>query len=330
MPETIGRTLKTVSRRTLEGAFQPLAYALQPKQRGVYERLGDKDGFDPEPAAVIRRAIEAGKPLCIGRLGRTELQVAQRIRSQELGGKWWQLVDGLASGDPHFYFRKAQQLLEGAGLIPLTVTTQKRFYEITVDALEQVDILASWVRGEAWFEEELRGAKKVPLASLEPFRSEDPWSQALSGKKVLVIHPFVKSIRKQYLAHGDNLFGGRGVLPDFDLSTFRPAQAYFGEVKNSEDWFQKLQDMIHTTRALSFDIALVGAGPFGLPLASEIKKMGRQAIVMGGATQLLFGILGGRWSRDQEIQSQRNNSWVHPLPEETPSWAGKIERSAYW
>lgn len=213
---------------------------------------------------------------------------------------------------------------------PLTVASEAKFYKTTVNALEQIDILASWVPSESWFEKELGDSAKVPLEALEPFRSENPWSQALAGKKVLVIHPFDQSIRDQYSTHGDNIFGGRGVLPVFELLTFRPPQAYFGEVRNANEWFQKLEEMIHSIRKLSFDIALIGAGPFGLPLASEIKKMGKQSVVMGGATQLLFGILGGRWSEDLEIRSLRNDRWVYPLPSETPSGAQQIERSAYW
>lgn len=213
---------------------------------------------------------------------------------------------------------------------PLTVASEAKFYKTTVNALEQIDILASWVPSESWFEKELGDSAKVPLEAPEPFRSENPWSQALAGKKVLVIHPFDQSIRDQYSTHGDNIFGGRGVLPVFELLTFRPPQAYFGEVRNANEWFQKLEEMIHSIRKLSFDIALIGAGPFGLPLASEIKKMGKQSVVMGGATQLLFGILGGRWSEDLEIRSLRNDLWVYPLPSETPSGAQQIERSAYW
>ena len=319
-----------VFRTTLERSFRPIAHALHPELRGVYESLGKNVGYEPQPAETIRGAIEAGAPLCVGRLGRTELQIAQRARSRELGKFGWQIIDSLASGDPHFYFRKAAQLLEATGLCPLTETTERKFLEKTVDVLHHVDIFASWVPGEAWFRNELADTTVVPLASLEPFRSPTPWSKALAGKRVLVVHPFEESIHSQYSTHGDSLFDGRGVLPKFDLVTFRPVQAYFGEVGHADEWFQKLEEMTSTIKTLSFDIAIIGAGPFGLPIASEIKKMGKQAVVMGGATQLLFGILGGRWSADSQIQSLRNELWVRPLPSETPPGAIDIERSAYW
>jgi len=38
---------------------------------------------------------------------------------------------------------------------------------------------------------------------------------------------------------------------------------------------------------IDFDVAIIGAGAYGLPLASYIKEMGRQAIHMGGSTQMV-------------------------------------------
>ena len=43
-------------------------------------------------------------------------------------------------------------------------------------------------------------------------------------------------------------------------------------------------------REIEFDVAIIGCGAYGLPLAVEAKRMGKQAIHMGGATQVLFGI----------------------------------------
>ena len=41
-----------------------------------------------------------------------------------------------------------------------------------------------------------------------------------------------------------------------------------------------------------YDIALIGCGAYGFPLAAHAKRMGKQAIHMGGSLQLLFGIRG--------------------------------------
>lgn len=39
-----------------------------------------------------------------------------------------------------------------------------------------------------------------------------------------------------------------------------------------------------------YDIALIGCGAYGFPLAAHIKRSGKKAVHLGGALQLLFGI----------------------------------------
>lgn len=41
-----------------------------------------------------------------------------------------------------------------------------------------------------------------------------------------------------------------------------------------------------------YDICLIGCGAYGFSLAAYVKRCGKQAIHMGGALQLLFGIKG--------------------------------------
>lgn len=44
--------------------------------------------------------------------------------------------------------------------------------------------------------------------------------------------------------------------------------------------------------------------------------MGKKAIHMGGATQMLFGIKGKRW--EDEYGEFMNEHWIRPSKEETP------------
>lgn len=47
---------------------------------------------------------------------------------------------------------------------------------------------------------------------------------------------------------------------------------------------------------IDFDIASIGCGAYGLPLAGFImEELHKKAIYMGGGTQWLFGIKGRRW-----------------------------------
>ena len=75
-----------------------------------------------------------------------------------------------------------------------------------------------------------------------------------------------------------------------------------------------------------------GAGAYGLPLASFAKQLGRQAIHLGGVTQILFGIKGRRWEREYADSTARlfNEHWVRPLPAETPAHKDRIEKGCYW
>jgi hypothetical protein len=75
-----------------------------------------------------------------------------------------------------------------------------------------------------------------------------------------------------------------------------------------------------------FDIALIGCGAYGLPLAAHVKKMGKQAIHMGSGVQLLFGIKGKRWDKHDIY----NRHWISPVMEDVPKQSDRIEGECYW
>jgi ketopantoate reductase len=83
---------------------------------------------------------------------------------------------------------------------------------------------------------------------------------------------------------------------------------------------------------IDFDVAIVGAGAYGLPLAAAVKDLGRQAVHLGGATQLLFGIRGRRWEVESpdDIAPLFNEHWVRPSAEETPQGSSSVEGGCYW
>jgi hypothetical protein len=80
-----------------------------------------------------------------------------------------------------------------------------------------------------------------------------------------------------------------------------------------------------------FDVAIIGAGAYGMPLANFVKMtMGKLAIHMGGATQILFGIKGKRWNDVPKIKSMFNEHWINPSVAERPAGAEKVEGGSYW
>ena len=79
-----------------------------------------------------------------------------------------------------------------------------------------------------------------------------------------------------------------------------------------------------------FDVAIIGCGAYGMPLASLLKRYGKIAIHLGGATQILFGIKGRRWDNNTSISLLFNDYWVRPMASETPHDAFEVENGCYW
>lgn len=167
------------------------------------------------------------------------------------------------------------------------------------------------------------------LKDLEPFFHDEPWTKYLQGKRVLVIHPFEQTIIQQYRKR-HLLFSKPDILPSFELLTIRAVQSLSAEDENFKSWSEALSWMKREIDKLEFDVAIIGAGAYGLPLGSYIKQKGKVAIHLGGASQLLFGIKGKRW--ENRAQSQFfNEHWCYPKEHETPKSGVKADGiGPYW
>jgi hypothetical protein len=237
------------------------------------------------------------------------------IRS-EIGPFWWD--DEIRS-----------LMLNNAGFFPADAEYLERFANIILNDIRNIDVLGSWLMGEVRLANFITNATIVPLIDLEPYYHTNPWSEALEGKRVLVIHPFEESISKQYKKHG-LLFKDPRVLPKFDLITFKAVQSIAGNNTQFSSWFDALSHMSKKISRISFDIAIIGAGAYGLPLASFVKRIGKKGIHLGGATQVLFGIKGKRWDNLPFFRRLYNENWVRPLPSETPENFQIVESGCYW
>lgn len=262
--------------------------------------------------------ISSGTPFMMGRFGAVEL-FAMRADEFHLKSK---------------AEKSCRQLYTNAGFFPCDISLLPRFNNIMKDACQQVDILGIWQNTcEDYYIRKhctsLMATTK--LISIEPWRNSFPWSSALKGRKVLVVHPFEDSVRKQY-AHYDRIFSNSLILPEFELKTLKAVQTA-GDASDArfKSWFEALDWMCGECAKIDFDIALVGCGAYGFPLAAHIKKMGRQAIHLGGSLQILFGIRGRRWDElEPDIAAMYNDYWHYPLDSEIPPGSGSIEGSTYW
>jgi len=271
---------------------------------------------------LISEALKADHPFMLCRLGSAELTVILNylyIKTKKIN--YWDIE------------KINQGLFRENAVFPTNETTLKQFAELYISCMPAIDSLAVWYNyGEhslhkAYFKE----ASLIPIEALEPFRFEEPWSNLLKGKKVLVVHPFANSIKTQYEKRG-SLFKNNKVLPLFDLITYKPFNSYTDIIPSNVTWFDILEKMKADLACLDFDIALIAAGPFGLPLAAFVKGMGKKAIHIGGALQLLFGIKGARWEERNEFVGFMNEFWIRPGENETPSLKVKnnIDNSSYW
>jgi len=183
---------------------------------------------------------------------------------------------------------------------------------------------------QALIENKLAGVPRIRLVDLFPFIHRTPWSHALEGRRVLVVHPFADSIQKQY-ARRALLFKDPRVLPEFELTTLKAVQSIAGNKTGHSDWFAALDEMKEQMTNIPHDIALIGCGAYGFPLAAHAKRLGKKAVHMGGATQLLFGIRGKRWDQDYAgITDVINTHWTRPAPHEVPTRSKQIEGGCYW
>ncbi|GHV00662.1 hypothetical protein FACS1894159_06860 [Bacteroidia bacterium] len=222
------------------------------------------------------------------------------------------------------------QMQRWSGFFPPAPKMAERFCELMISDMTQVDLLGSWLADESRFARELAGAKRVMLEDLEPFFAPNPWTRALEGRKVLVVHPFAETIERQY-ARREQIFPD-GLLPRFELKTIRAVQSIAGEQTPFADWFEALEWMKGEIDRTDYDISIIGCGAYGFPLAAHVKRMGKKSIHLAGITQLLFGILGARWENYLvwPYSNLFNPAWVRPGESERPREATKIEGACYW
>ena len=116
------------------------------------------------------------------------------------------------------------------------------------------------------------------------------------------------------------------------MDVLQAVQSIAGQKTEFEDWFAALESMKEQISNRDFDVCILGCGAYGFPLASFVKKMGKQSIHLGGVTQVLFGIKGARWERYiiYPYANLFNEYWVRPNDVEIPKKSKIVEGGCYW
>ena len=158
----------------------------------------------------------------------------------------------------------------------------------------------------------------------------NPWTHALRGKRLLIISPFIDSIKLK-IDNRKEIYGV-DLFPECEFVFIKPPQTQ-GDEPSEEfnielDKFKIELEKIKDT----FDVALVSCGGYGNLVCSLLYDMNRSAIYIGGVLQMYFGIYGKRWMRERKdiLNMHLNNNWTRPGQLERPRSFEKVEDSCYW
>lgn len=294
---------------------------------------------NPETVSqLIFNKLTDNTPCMIARFGSTELSAL--VNYLGVNTPKHSYIKYIQGKQPEWWWSKniMNQMQQWSGFFPPTPENMQKFGDLMIKDIPMVDILGSWLTQENFFKNQLQHVHFVRLELLNPYWCTNPWSKALEGKKVLVIHPFIETIKKQY-ARRELLFKNPDILPEFELKTIKAVQS-LGGTNQFNNWFEALQWMKDEMDKTDYDICLIGCGAYGFPLAAHAKRQGKKAVHLAGALQLLFGIKGKRWEnphygektlkRQGAYSELMNEYWCYPNQEETPQSAKYVENSCYW
>ena len=293
-------------------------------QMPITNSIGKRKVMDlEETSEFIQKGILSGKPFMVARYGGCENDI-------------------IASYNIHLNInvpvsqKKFEYLCTNAGFFPRDITLVEKYVNIMEESAGSVDLLAiwNWMLEDYIVEKDAPNAQLTFLGSIEPWFSKNPWSKALKGKKVLVVHPFSETIASQYKKREILFANNLDILPEFDLQVYKSVQSIAGNIPAEfRTWFDALEKMKNDIEKIDFDVAIIGCGAYGFPLAHYVKKMGKQAVHLAGATQLLFGIKGSRWEQGAYADLFKdifNENWVRPSENEKINQSETIEGACYW
>lgn len=229
--------------------------------------------------------------------------------------------------------RPARRLYNNAGFFPIEKKAFLSWHALMTESIATMDFLCEWQTDPF-----LRIYETNLIQFLAPKSKSIPLEMLCRGIlpilapfRLLIISPFVKTMQKQLPRMNKINDPDEKLAIDWDhlkktLQFIRcPFQSHL-EPSPYASWEDGLEKLTKEVSLKDFDVALIGAGAWSLPLGSRIKKMGKSAIHLGGEMQLLFGIKGKRWAQTMVY----NSNWVTADPDETPQNRNKVEDGCYW
>jgi hypothetical protein len=292
-------------------------------------------------AQQIYETMKSSEPFFIGRNGTIELEVIfyWMLRRRDMGS--------VAVPYPQ---RFMDTISRNAGIFPATNESVDAWCKTYCEALGELNGLAAgWYKPlenieAAILKVHASGTEfRCALRSLEPYYvgQDLQWTRTLAGKRVTVVSSFTDSIQKQI--EGENfpriwahdkagLLNPPGITWSFVKTGYAPALALgrCGWPSGITSWQDAVTHVVAGVKESDADVAIIGCGGLGVPIGAELKRHGISAIVLGGATQVLFGLKGTRWATHPIISSFWNEAWIWPSESEKPNGAVLVEGGCYW
>ncbi len=290
-----------------------------------------------EGSSLLAKYIKEGKVFCAGKLGTSELDVL-----------WWYITHRSSDEKLSYPAITRRHICANAGIFPPTDESIDMWANSMITTiLPGMDICVEWnpcmpLQESSILNSYSPESARIPLRSLEPYYMEDPahiWTHALPEKTTLaVITPFFESVpiqwEKRNAVWKDRVIWNSappvlqtiqcGYNPLFTKNSGWPTAVREG------GWKTAVRYIVDKVIYSGAKYAIVGAGALSIPIIYELKIRGVTAIHLGGATQILFGIKGSRWTNHSVISTFFNSAWINPSKSEIPDHAHVIEGACYW
>ena len=274
------------------------------------------------PPIPYAQLLRDGRPFAAGKIGTAEILGLDYFDRFIQGGF------GITS-----WVRPATRLANNAGFFPVELDAYRDWNREMRTSIAHLDFVCLWQTDPflRLYESKIvsknaEKAQRIPMGWLGKSILAE-----IVDFRCLVISPFIKTMQMQLprmrqIHDPEDQTKTNWEKTASNIRFLRCPLQWHLEPSPYRSWAEGLEILSGKVAQEQFDVALIGAGAWSLPLAARIKKSGRSAIHTGGETQLFFGIKGQRWSHSDFY----NPAWVSVLPEETPELRAKIDDACYW
>lgn len=140
--------------------------------------------------SVLKQKLASREPFFCCRYGNSELTACFYALIRKQG-----ILDGISG-------KLLKTAKTGPGVFPEEEDMYLEFADTYMKALGNADLNAYW--GSVLMEEYMidkvmrKDCVQYAMRALEPFQYDEPWTTALKGRNVLIVHPFAELVERQY------------------------------------------------------------------------------------------------------------------------------------